>query len=397
MQEMAEKNDFHGRWKSLRNLQNLIKKQKEYTPKNAEILLKYDAMMKKQFLKKKLVVSSWHKCLIEASAFTKFVEKDLDTLEKADVKKWFDYQEKRLMNGEITAWTIKKYFVQARKFIRFVFGIDDQKANLPIIDWARKELPGKTKNMVLAKDLPSQADIKRLLVNLRNIGNRTAIRDTAIIALCNDVGCRVSEALAITNDCISQEKNYLIITFPVSKTIPRSVISILAKPYIEEWGKISPNQDKGPAELFFCDKKGKELKYTALRNHLAIALEQTGIKFPKNKATHMFRKIFASRSYNWPTIIRNYWLGWSSGISDVYTSIDHRAAIPHYFKMLEEENNPMHEEKAFWENDQKDETIINLEKRLFQTESMVKELIQIQKPDYIQLNKRVDKILARQR
>lgn len=362
-QKLIEINDFHKRGNSLKLAQKHIKEQKGISVKNAEILQSYDTVLQKQFLKNKLSLSGWHKSLTEAFAFAKLVKKDLDKLERKDIETWFGYHESRLMEGKITAWTIKKYYSQARKLMRFVFKIEDEKQFIPWFDWARKELPNKPNNVVLAKDLPSQADIKKLIVALRNLGNKTAIRDASIIALCNDVGCRISEALSITNDCLTQEKNYLVVTFPVSKTMPRTVISCLAKPYLEEWAKISPNYNKGDGALFFCNGDGEHLRYTALRKHLLKALEKTGVRFPKNKATHMFRKLFASRSYNWPTIIRNYWLGWASGISDVYTSIDHRACVEHYFKMLEAEKNPMYQEKAHWEKD-KDTQIESLEERL---------------------------------
>lgn len=326
------------------------KREHKINSANRELLLSYNEEMEKQYLKKIISICGWLNSLDCSYQFAKMIDKSFKELNRKDIEKWFGFHEQRLMNRQISAWTLNKIQQQARKLLRFVLKLENSKQYIVFFDWTRKLCPTPPKNTVLASDLPSQKDIQELLITLRNQGNKTSILYSAIVSLANDSGARISEILNIRNKDVKEEQGYLVITLPESKTTPRTIVSILAKPFIQEWDRVSPNRGK-PNELFFCNSKGGMLRYFALRKALNIALKETGLEFPRGKSLHFFRKIFASRSYDFPTIVRNYWLGWSSGISDVYTTLNYQITIPHYQKMLQKENNPMFNQLPSWENE----------------------------------------------
>ncbi len=73
------------------------------------------------------------------------------------------------------------------------------------------------------------------------------------------------------NKHVRPEKNYLVVGFPKSKTVPRTVISYLAKPYQENWAKLSPNKRAGAEAFFFCQSNGKPITYAAIKKSFDTA------------------------------------------------------------------------------------------------------------------------------
>lgn len=341
--------DAHNRQKQLRR--DIEGIESITLPKNKKLLQEYNAKMEIDFHKGKLSVSGWQKSLSEAKRFAAFFKKPITSLQKADIEQWFKYQETRQVNKEITPWTLWKYTSQARKFLLFALK-QPSKKYLDCFDWVGEEMPAKPKRQWLASEMPNQADIKRLLEAMYIDGKRFSIRNMAVISLCNDVGCRASEALSIRCKDIKPEENYLVVSIPESKTQERTIISFLSKRHLQAWAKVRPGKAE-PNAPFFCGKDGKTTHYAIIRKALNNALEKTGIAFPKNKGIHYFRALFATRSYAWGAVQRNYWLGWSSrGVSDVYTALSYKACIKPYFEMLQAEQNPMvDEEQIFWEKE----------------------------------------------
>ena len=368
-------NDPHNRVGKIK--QNYVRIANEGGVSN-ELLALYNDQLEKDFHKKKLSVSGWEKSLSESIAFARFFDKPIDQLEKRDIERWWKYQEQRLMDGEIAPWTIRKYVSQARKVLRFAFKHPKTKY-LDCFDWITEELPAKPKRKFTASDLPSQEDIKRLIDTLYE-GTKLSARNRAIIALCNDCGLRVGEALELRNKDIKLEQNYLVISVPKSKTETRTVVSVLARPYLETWEKISPNRAKGKnADCpFFCGAKGKATRYPVIRKALNRALKITSIQFPKGKKTHFFRAMFASRAHSWGVADKNYWLGWAMpGVSGSYTALNYKACIKPYMEMLKAENNPMlSEDLAFWEEDNIEELAMKRLKKDPMFEAILRKFVQ---------------------
>jgi len=367
--------DTHNRHKALLNVIKAIKENKGINETNRRLLLEYNDFLEREFSKGELSVSAWQKNIAEAHNFTKFFSKPLKELVKEDIEKWWKFQEDRQINKEITTWTVLKYCGQARKFLRFCFSLPKKKY-VEIFDWI--PLPKSPKQNIIASELPSQKEIKKVIEGMYVEGKRMSIRNQAVMALCNDVGCRISEALSLRNMDIQPEKNYLVVSFPKSKTSPRTVISFLAKPFLENWAKVSPNKDKGSKSdvPFFCTSYGKTIMYAELRKQLIKCLKRTEVSFPKGKKAHFFRKLFATRSYAWSKAQRDYWMGWSGGISDSYTHLDYRACVKPYFEMLKEENNPMlKEDEPFWDEQKTDDKIIEKLKEMPEFNLLLRRLV----------------------
>jgi len=345
--------DAHNRSRQLLRDIKRIETEQGITKENKALLQAFNEQLEKDFSKGKLSIAGWQKSISEAIAFCRAFDKPIAELTKKDIQAWYEAQEQRLLDSKITAWTLRKYASQARKLLRFAIK-SPVKKYIDAFDWIAEELPAKPKRAFQASDLPTQAQVKELLQNIYVSGKIMSVRNRAIASLCNDSGCRVSEALEIRCKDIAPEENFLRITLPKSKTEARSIVSLLAKPALEEWGKIRQTLPKQTPEApFFCDKLGQKTRYPVVRKSLNNALKKTGLEFPKNKAMHFFRAMFASRSYAWPTPLRNYWLGWSTkGVSDAYTALNYKACVKPYFEMLQEEKNPMlGEEKIFWEKE----------------------------------------------
>lgn len=168
---------------------------------------------------------------------------------------------------------------RARQYLRTIKAIQENRSarfhqfleNLPLkktparFEWI--QLPKKPRPQ-LEQALPSQADVKKLIETVFVDGKRYSIRDQAILALLKDTGCRIGEALNIRNGHIREEGNYLVVSFPESKSMPRTVISFLAKPYLEAWAKVSPNKSKGPDAFFFCQSNDSSCSYAAVIKEL---------------------------------------------------------------------------------------------------------------------------------
>jgi integrase len=351
--------DAHNRGKQLKR--DIAALEKVSLPANKKLLQEYNEKLELDFHKGKVSLSAWQKNISEARVFAAFFNKPILSLEKKDIEKWFKAQEARLLKKEITAWTFWKYTSQARKLLLFAFK-QPSKKYLDCFDWLHEEMPAKPKRQWTASEIPSQTEIKRLIAALYVDGKRFSIRNQALVALCNDIGCRISEALAIRCKDIKPEENYLVITLPQSKTEPRTIISFLAKPYLEAWAKARPSKAE-PEGPFFCSKDNKIVRYELVRKALNKALKKTGIVFPKNKGIHFFRALFATRSFAWATPLRNYWLGWSTkGMSDIYTALNYKACAKPYFEMLKAEANPMlSEDMPYWQEEaleKKDQALI---------------------------------------
>lgn len=85
------------------------------------------------------------------------------------------------------------------------------------------------------------------------------------------------------------------------------------------------------------------MPYSAASMAMNRALKAARIQLPERKKLHIFRHLFSTRTKNWPRDIKNYWFGWADNAnqSQRYTHISVDDLVPHYFDLLEKENNPM--------------------------------------------------------
>lgn len=243
----------------------------------------------------------------------------VEAITKEQNKKWWAYWLGRYNKGEIKHGTLEKEYWLTKKFLRKHF--DMKKGRYPNqIDTI--ELPKKPEELDEI-NLPTQAQMKEIiekhaLATCPN-SNGNAVRATgslnfrnqALLALLNDDGCRITEAISM-NICDKEQapgKHYLINNFPISKTKPRKNIGYLCKPYITKWLQ-NYNYDNPETAPLFPDRFGKRMTYAAARQVVIRAFASAGIKLPHRKATSVFRHMAASR-FNWNSDLKSTWFGWS--------------------------------------------------------------------------------------
>jgi site-specific recombinase XerD len=366
--------DPHNRGKdSVKFLKALIENKypsngKELSLANQQKLLDYCQDMISRIKRNELAVGTFWKNVQEIWRFLLEINcQDILSVEDKTIEDWWkkrltQYEDKKIKYG-----TIQKTAKCTKAFLRFAFATDQPKQ----ISLLKMPKPPKR---TLRDLIPTQIEIKKLIELVHVDGKKYTIRDQAILALLNDTGARTSEILSIRNKHIKAENNYLIVSFPESKTLPRTVISFLAKPYLESWAKISPNRDKGPDAFFFCQQDGASVNYPSVKKSFHKALKKSGISWKKGQAMHYLRHIFTTRAFEWPYAVKQYWLGWAlKSIEGTYSEINYKHCIKAYFSMLKEENNPfMKDEPIFWEQDKIEEKIIE---RLLETKPEFKMLL----------------------
>jgi site-specific recombinase XerC len=352
--------DPHNRGKeSVRLLKALIENKypktgKELSKINQEKLLEYCYNMISRIKRNELAVGTFWKNVQEIWRFLLLLNcDDITKLTQKNIEEWWQIKLKQYENREIKYSTLQKSAKCEKAFLRFLFRVEQPKQIVGI------KMP-KPPKRELRELIPSQLEVKKLIDAIYVDGKKYTIRDQAIIALINDTGARTSEVLSIRNKHIKAENNYLIVSFPESKTLPRTVISFLAKPFLENWAKISPNKDKGPDAFFFCQQNGLPVNYPSVKKAFNKALKKSQIPWKKGQAMHYLRHIFTTRAFEWPYAVKQYWLGWAlKSIEGTYSEINYKHCTKAYFNMIKEENNPfMKDEPVFWEQEKIEEKVI---------------------------------------
>ena len=354
--------DAHGRGRQcIRTLKGIQanshpKTKEKLSTFNQQKLLEYAADMAKRIQREEFSFSSFEKNLGEDWKFCLTIgDKRVTEITEAEIKVWWDKELERYTNKKIAWATLLKEYICIQLFIKWVQGIHHTH-QLPIME--NLYLPKKPKAKLMER-MPTQEEVKSL-IDAAYASDKYSIRNQAILALANDSGARISEMLSMRNKHIKPEKNYLVVSFPESKTTPRTVISYLAKPYLEAWAKVSPNKDKGPDAFFFCQSNGDCVRYTCVAKAFNRALEKAQIPWKDGKCLHFFRSLFSSRAYNWSYNCKHVWLGWSLKDHErSYTQIGYQQCVEQYFSMIKAEHNPfLKEETPHWDEESIDEKIM---------------------------------------
>ena len=316
---------------------------------NQQKLLEYAGWMIHKIKRDEFSVSSFEKNLSESWKLCLFLgEKRVPDITEKDLKSWWGQELTRYEQKKIKHGSLRKEYECAQTFLKWLVGLNGSQRH-PLMQTLDMPRPPRAK---LIERMPSQSEIKTL-IEAANTGQKFSIRDQAIISLANDTGARISEILSMRNKHIRPEKNYLVVSFPESKTAPRTVISFLAKPFLEQWVRLSPNKDKGSEAFVFCQADGSPISYAGVKKSLDRALQKTKIPWVKGKSMHYFRSLFSSRAFNWSYAVKHYWLGWSfQDHEKSYTRLDYTQCTKSYFEMLQAEQNPMiGKEAVFWEKE----------------------------------------------
>lgn len=356
---MVEEIDIHHSKKLYSNFIERINKVPEGQGK--EILLKYVSWHEDQLTKKKMSHSSVLRSLQTAFRVVDAFPKPFDISQK-QLEDWFETETKRnklhrsggdgVKEGtkQISLGTIQKEQSQLIKFLKFV---EFLKLNKPLSLFNSKRIPipliaqfcfsDTSKSKEVEPPLVSQDQIKEVIDYLLSTGNYIDGVTGVLVSYLNDSGNRLSESLSLRHENLSQEEGYWLVQIQQSKTATRTNIVLLSKNYLSKWLANCPtkNNKKG---LIFCNKKGEPLSYALLRKSLTKALEKKGVKWKEYSSFHYLRHLAASRLYEMPQNLAEYYFGWSGkGMRATYSAYNWKACLPYLLKA--NRGNPMMDSK----------------------------------------------------
>jgi integrase len=167
-------------------------------------------------------------------------------------------------------------------------------------------------------------------------------RDSAIIALLSDSGCRVGELVSMQVKHCKFNEHGAIVSFPEGKTGARENLVIFAASYLRVWLDAHEYADNPDAPLFYssrCEYKNPGLKKSELRmpaNRIPIALDEDGVRqqlrniakkagIKRRVHPHLFRHTRATQlAPHMPESLMNINFGWSekSQTARVYSHVD---------------------------------------------------------------------------
>jgi len=146
-------------------------------------------------------------------------------------------------------------------------------------------------------------------------------RDSALISLMYEAGCRKGELLSLLNKNISFDEIGADVTFPKSKTKSRRIKVIWSASYLRVWKESHPLKDN-PNAPFFCSLRTptRPLSETGLRNQL----EDIGIRadLKKHLYPHLMRHSRASKlAKHLSDSEMCTYLGWTQGSGQTRTYV----------------------------------------------------------------------------
>lgn len=330
--------------------------------KNKEILLKYVQWHEYLIEQGNMAHSSSVRSLRHAINLCDYFP-DITNVSQKKVEEWYAFEmnkEKvhktstgtfKPMGCKRSPDTLEDFSTQAIKFFKFVKFLEKGK---PFQLFSSKRSPMPVECEFIGIDLPKkkqyekpkvkQEQIKDLIEYLRRKNTYAYDLCGVLVALLNDTGMRFSEACTLRIRDVQPEEDYFVITLQESKTKTRTIVSILAKPYLLSWMSKHPFKDDENA-LLFCNREGRPVNYDVLRRVFIRGLRDLNIEWQKRSSFHYLRHLFAARASVFPDFYLKYWMGWhDSSMRSHYTQNTYRECLSYYKKMLRNENNPMVDE-----------------------------------------------------
>jgi integrase/ribosomal protein L40E len=205
--------------------------------------------------------------------FCQFTNKSLENITKEDILNFFSSLSNR------SPKTRDNYKITIKNFYQLLNGMEGQ--NYPeIVSWLKLE---RNNHYKLPEELLTEEDIKKLV----NVANN--IRDKALIAVCYESACRVSELLGIRLKHVNFDE-YGAILIVNGKTGMRRIRLINSVPILKTWLNEHPFKDDPEAPLWVDISKrtfGKPLFRDGFYARLKVLAKKAGLK--KNVFPHLFR------------------------------------------------------------------------------------------------------------
>jgi len=405
--QWIEKNEIQERTNN-GQVPHKLKRIRKLSEHNQKVVLEYAKDMALEVETEKRSLASFEKNLNEWWLFCLSWNKDLDkaTLNRKDMLEWWNetrkgyyswLKEKRkpeskqnIVEGMISHGTLRKRYECVSTSLKWFYGLKKKQVLEVFLDVELDSAPvfdNKIKQ-------PTSKDIKTLINSILLDGRVMSYRDATIALLMYDVGSRQEPLMMRESDIWKPEgKQYYCIHFPESKSVPRTVISYLAREMLTKWiemrpGGYNPNGDR----YLFCKEDGvSHASYASVSKSFYRGLKKSGIPWKKGKALHYMRTLWNTRARHWGYIERFRFLGRKlKGSEESYVEIPPEQFEKSYFEMLKEEKN------AFLSPEDlgivEDKTSVYTNKA--QQEDMLNVLIEGRLEDIEK--KMVEKLLARQ-
>jgi integrase len=298
--------DIHNLDKQLKTKIEKIKSDKDLSPRNKEIILKYirDSQLGKTIRKgQKKIISSGRNLQVAGYLLMmakQWFKKDLDKVTQKDMEKFIlDLQQGRISTSASITRKRRPYSLTTqsniKKFIRkfYKWLLTDNRYYPDLVDWLD----------TTTKDTQIEA-VKGLKQGVEKIVNLIPdLRRKALIFVAFDSGFRQGEILSCRiKDLEKGNDGVYYLTCPVSKTKVRRVSLALSTDYLDSWLEEHPNKDDPDANLF---ETSRVMMYKTVKLYGKKALKT-------NVTVHMLRH--TSATY-WATRLERTTfckrLGWS--------------------------------------------------------------------------------------
>ena len=270
------------------------------------------------------------------------VKTDLDKLTIKDCK----HLQTALHNKDCAESTKKQFMIGFKRFLHWYGRNKSERKYLDLADSMKRNF---NINPKLPSDLLTEAEVMDMIKVSSNH------RDSAIIATLYESGCRIGELLSCRVKDVEFVNGGCSITFPKSKTRPRTVLMIFAAGYVSEYLNKHHDKDNPDSPLFITDRMQsigtkdkpilgyKPLEYSTIYLIIKDIAKKAGIK--KRIYPHLFRHTRAtilSKKIN-ESNLRNIF-GWSSGsyMPSIYVHLsgeDSANAIREFYGLVNPQKN----------------------------------------------------------
>lgn len=287
--------------------------------------------------------------------------KNLANIKAVELEEWWNKQltrkvnhrtggdNKKALDRQLSDGSKQKLLSQCLKLVKFCDFLQYNKplslfsaASYPKPEICRFLVRQKNERKRKEEKVVSQNDIQRLIKHLLAKGDYNNRLVATLVALCNDCGLRLGEAVGVRHSDIKADEKALQIYIRESKTAQRTVLCLLAKKVLLNWVANCVTKNE-PDALVFTKPNKKLVDYSLLRKKLKEALKELNISWPENTSFHNLRHLASSRFVEWPQVAKCYWMGWElPGMEAIYTKPNVSMCKKHYFKSIKD--NPMLDE-----------------------------------------------------
>ena len=353
--------DFHnGRQRYSRAVQKITAMPDS---RGREILLKYIRYHESILERKQMAYTSALRSIEIAKDIVKWKNALSERPYSLDaIKAWWQdiLKRKTITHNELmSTGGLHKFQTQGVKFLKFLEFLESGD-DMVFFNTRKQENPKAGKYLIYdeskkQKEVPriDPKKFKELIDYLLARPNYYGKLAGVMAAYFYDTGNRFGEGASLRNSSLQYEGDFILANIQDSKTNTRTNVCILSRDHIISWQRLSPNRGKKDGYLF-CSRNGGHVPYDKVCWELKGAAKELGFSFLKQHLWHSLRHDFASRAYEMPGHLIDYYMGWSGrGMRSHYSQYNYKACLPYLIKM--NEGHPMLNYPLSYLDEQKEE------------------------------------------